>query len=355
MAEDSFQEKTEKATPRKRQKAREKGQAAKSVEITSVIVLLTGSVAMYIFGHYFYSNLLGIMRSSFTFNTVLDFDLSYCISFIGKVTIKFVFIILPLLGALFLAALAANFMQVGFLFSFGPIEPKLSKLSFIKGLKKLFSLRSFVELIKSILKLIIIGLVAYFVIAGQINHALTLQSADVAHIFVFILKVFFKIFIWVLLIMGALAALDYAFQKWLSEKDLKMTKQEVKEEAKQTEGDPQLKSKIRNIQYQTAKKRMMKEIPKADVVITNPTHLALALKYDPISMKAPKVVAKGAGSIAERIKKMAAMHNIPVVENRKLAQNLYKVVDVGEEIPSDMYKAVAELLAYIFKLKGKSI
>ncbi len=355
MAEDSFQEKTEKATPRKRQKAREKGQAAKSVEITSVIVLLTGSVAMYIFGHYFYSNLLGIMRSSFTFNTVLDFDLSYCISFIGKVTIKFVFIILPLLGALFLAALAANFMQVGFLFSLGPIEPKLSKLSFIKGLKKLFSLRSFVELIKSILKLIIIGLVAYFVIAGQINHALTLQSADVAHIFVFILKVFFKIFIWVLLIMGALAALDYAFQKWLSEKDLKMTKQEVKEEAKQTEGDPQLKSKIRNIQYQTAKKRMMKEIPKADVVITNPTHLALALKYDPISMKAPKVVAKGAGSIAERIKKMAAMHNIPVVENRKLAQNLYKVVDVGEEIPSDMYKAVAELLAYIFKLKGKSI
>ena len=355
MAEDSFQEKTEKATPRKRQKAREKGQAAKSVEITSVIVLLTGSVAMYIFGHYFYSNLLGIMRSSFTFNTVLDFDLSYCISFIGKVTIKFVFIILPLLGALFLAALAANFMQVGFLFSLGPIEPKLSKLSFIKGLKKLFSLRSFVELIKSILKLIIIGLVAYFVIAGQINHALTLQSADVAHIFVFILKVFFKIFIWVLLIMGALAALDYAFQKWLSEKDLKMTKQEVKEEAKQTEGDPQLKSKIRNIQYQTAKKRMMKEIPKADVVITNPTHLALALKYDPISMRAPKVVAKGAGSIAERIKKMAAMHNIPVVENRKLAQNLYKVVDVGEEIPSDMYKAVAELLAYIFKLKGKSI
>jgi flagellar biosynthetic protein FlhB len=168
------------------------------------------------------------------------------------------------------------------------------------------------------------------------------------------LRVIFKIFIWVILIMTVLAVLDYAFQKWQFEEQLKMTKQEVKEEHKQTEGDPQVKARIKSLQLQTARQRMMHQVPEADVVVTNPTHLALAIRYTPDVMNAPRVVAKGSGAVAHRIKDVAMGHGIPVVENKKLAQNLYKLVNIGEEIPVQHYQAVAELLAYVYKFKGKT-
>jgi flagellar biosynthetic protein FlhB len=196
------------------------------------------------------------------------------------------------------------------------------------------------ELFKSCAKLAIVGVIAYWTVRGEMERFLTLGGLDVSGIALYILKVILKIFLRVCVVMIFLAALDFAFQKWQFEEQLKMTKQEVKEEFKRSEGDPLIKS--------------MQEVPKADVVVTNPLHLALAVRYDSAAMNAPHVVAKGAEAIAERIKALAREHNIPIVENKELAQNLYKIVEIGDEIPSDLYQAVAEVLAYVYRIKGKA-
>lgn len=259
------------------------------------------------------------------------------------------------MGAVFVTALAAEMFQVGFEISTKAISFKLDRFNVINGFKRLLSLKSLIELLKSLIKLTVIGVVAYFVIKGQINELQLLYNSSILYIFTFLLKGIFKIFISILILMIIVAIMDYGYQRWQYEKDMRMTKQEVKEEYKETEGDPQVKSRIRSIQIQAARKRMMQQVPTADVVVTNPTHLAIAIKYDPITMAAPQVIAKGAGHIAERIKALAAEHRIPVVENKELARNLYKLIEVGEQIPSEFFRAVAELLAYVYKLKGKTI
>jgi flagellar biosynthesis protein FlhB len=295
------------------------------------------------------------LHENLSFKTIPHFDIEYCITLIHKNVSHFFSLILPVMGAVFVTAFAANMFQVGFEISTKAITPKLDKINIIKGFGRLFSLKSLMELIKSLLKLTVIGVVAYFVISGEMHELKKLHNAAVSYIFIFLLRGVFKIFIWVILIMIIVAIIDYSYQKWQFEKDLRMTKQEVKEEHKETEGDPQVKSRIRSIQIQAARKRMMQQIPTADVVVTNPTHLAIAIKYDPLAMAAPQVVAKGAGYVAERIKALASEHHIPVVENKELARNLYKLIEVGEQIPSEFFRAVAELLAYVYKLKGKTI
>ena len=355
MAEQGFQERTEKATPRKREQAREKGQVARSAEIPSVLVLLAGVLVIYFFGHYLYQGLAGVIRSALDFGQLPEFSTAVCLNFCSAVLLRFLLIMLPVMGAVFLAALAANLIQVGFHVSGEALMPKLDKLSVIKGLGRPVSMRSLVELVKSILKLAIICIVAYLAVKSETAGMLTLYDMSLNAIMAFILHAAFKLFLWVALIMALVAALDYGFQRWKFEQELKMTKQEVKEEAKQAEGDPQVKARIRSIQQQAARKRMMQALPQADVVVTNPTHLAVAIKYDPLTMGAPQVVAKGAGTVAARIRELAGGYGIPVVENKSLARNLYKTVEPGREIPSELYRAVAELLAYVYKLKGKSI
>ncbi len=174
-------------------------------------------------------------------------------------------------------------------------------------------------------------------------------------ILAYMMKVTYKIFIWVIIPMTVVALLDYMYQKWQFEEKLKMTKQEVKEEHKQAEGNPQVKQRIRALQFEAARKRMMAEVPKADVIVTNPTHLAVAIVYNPMAMRAPKVVAKGAGLIAAKIRELATEAQVPIIENKELARNLYKTVDIGKEIPGDLYRAVAEILAYVYRMKGKRI
>lgn len=355
MAEESGQEKTEKATSRKREKAREEGQVVKSQEIASVLVLLMGISVLYIFGYLFYPDLIEILRENLGLKTIPRFDRVYCLSLLNRNVFHFFALILPVMGAVFVTAFIANIFQVGFEISTKAITPKLDKVNIIKGFGRLFSLKSLMELFKSLLKLTVIGMVAYFVIEGEMQELQKLHNAAVNYIFIFLLKGIFKIFIWVILIMIVVAIMDYSYQKWQFEKDLRMTKQEVKEEYKETEGDPQVKSRIRSIQIQAARKRMMQQLPTADVVVTNPTHLAIAIKYDPLAMAAPQVVAKGAGHIAARIKAIASEHHIPVVENKDLARNLYRLIEVGEQIPSEFFRAVAELLAYVYKLKGKTV
>ena len=266
---------------------------------------------------------------------------------------QYIMTVIPLMVAVVLVAFLANVMQVGFMIAPEKLTPEMSKISPIKGFGRLFSKQSFMELFKSLAKLAIVGGVAYWTVLGEMDNLDVLGKMEVAGICLYILKVILKIVIRVSVIMIILAAIDYVFQKWQFEEQLKMTKQEVKEEHKQSEGDPQVKSRIRKLQMDAARKRMMQEVPKADVVVTNPVHLAVAVKYDNFAMNAPQVVAKGAELVAEKIKAVAGEHGVPIVENKELAQSLYKTVEVGEEVPSDFYQAIAEVLAYVYRLKGK--
>ncbi|MGD8524441.1 MAG: EscU/YscU/HrcU family type III secretion system export apparatus switch protein, partial [Desulfobacterales bacterium] len=229
---------------------------------------------------------------------------------------------------------------------------KFSKLNPISGMKKFVSLKSLVEVAKSILKLAFVGGIAYSVIVKDMKLFPSQIQKGVGEIFLFIAVLAFKIFLFVCLALIVLAVLDYVYQRWQYEQNMKMTKQEVKDERKQTEGDPKIKARIRSMQLEIAQRRMMESIPEADVVITNPTQLAVALKFDASDMIAPRVLAKGAGFIAERIKGIARAHDVPIVEDKPLAQAMYQMVEIGDYIPVELYQAVAEILAYVYRLKG---
>ena len=349
MADDNMQEKTEDATSRKLEKAREEGQVGKSIEIPAVFVLLAAVVSLNAFRIPIYNKLHDIMVLGLKFSDHTAFSKLTCLNLLYKFSEAFFLVLAPVLFAVFFMALATNFLQVGYFVSWKAIMPKFSKMDPIKGISQKLSVRSVVELVKSILKLAIISLIAYISIKGEMAHLKILYDQSVYKIFTYMLSISYKIFVRTLFVMIFLALLDFAFQKWKFAKDQMMTKQEIKDETKQTEGDPLVKSKIRQIQRETARKRMMSEVPNADVVITNPTHLAIAIRYDSLQDSAPMLIAKGAGMIAERIKEIASENKVPIVENKELARSIYKIVDIGEEIPSNFYQAIAEILAYIYK------
>ncbi|MBF0233330.1 MAG: flagellar biosynthesis protein FlhB [Desulfamplus sp.] len=348
-------EKTEDASSRKLSKAREQGQVAKSMEIPSVFVLLAGVIALRVFAPMIYKNCLAMLDHTLRFEKVPAMTDSDVISLFFRYSEIMFLMLIPILAAVSLAAFASTIFQVGFHISWEAIQPKLSKLNPISGLMQKFSSRSLVELVKSVFKLVIVFAVAWFAVKGEINDIIRLYDNSIPFILLYIMKLSFKIVIRVLLVMAILAILDYAYQKWQFLEDQKMTKQEVKDEFKQTEGDPQVKSKIRQIQAQAARQRMMADVPKADVVVTNPTRLAVAVQYDGKSMDAPMVIAKGAGAVAANIRRIAEESGVPLVENKELARNLYSMVDIGQAVPPDLFQAVAELLAYVYKLKGKSL
>jgi len=351
MAEENFAEKTEQPTPKKRQELREKGEVAKSRELPSVAVLLAALIALSFFGSYLYNHIQLIMKGAFSLPTMNDLEISEFLKFAQNIIGHFILAILPLFAAIYAAAILSNILQVGFIVSGESIMPKLSKIDPIKGFGRLFSKQSFMELFKSLLKLTIVGGVAFLTVKGEMKNFVLLGDMELNSIFVYILNIFIKIFVRCSLAMLVLVIIDYAFQRWEFENRIKMTKQEVKDEFKKSEGDPLIKSRIKRIQMEMARKRMMQAVPDADVVITNPTHLAVALKYDSSTMNAPKLLAKGAGKIAEKIRYLASEHKIPILENKELARNLYSLVEVGQEIPPNLYQTVAEILAYIYRLK----
>jgi flagellar biosynthetic protein FlhB len=355
MADDSMQEKTEPATEKKRREAREEGDVARSAEVPSVLVLLTGVIVVHVAGGFMYNNMIAVLRDCLSFDKIPVLNDAQGVSLMYRYSLDFFLTFSPVMAGVFIIALVSNIYMVGFQISWKAIGFKFGKIDPVQGLIKKFSLASFVELLKSIAKLSITGLLAWFAVRGEIKTIVTLHDSSVAMILLYMMKVVYKIFIWVILPMTAVAIADYYYQKWQFEEKLKMTKQEVKEERKQTDGNPQIKSRIRQLQIEAARKRMMAEVPKADVIVTNPTHIAVAISYKPGIMRAPKVVAKGAGTIAARIREIAAEADVPIVENKELARNLYKTVDIGKEIPGDMYRAVAEILAYVFRMKGKRI
>ncbi len=353
MSFGSDTEKTEQPTGKRLGEARNKGNVAFSADLNNAVILLFGFILWYALGVNTYNSLYNAMKASLvnlmckdvTPESVIDVMLSHVYMLIK--------ILSPFLGGLLLIGLAASYLQVGFMFNFGLLKPNLSKLNIISGLKNLFSFKSFAKLIFSILKLIMVGGVSFFYIRKEFSCIDIMDTIDLnlSAILVTNVKLMFGLALRVSAALFILAVVDCFYQKWQYKRNLRMTKQEVKEERKQMDGDPLIKSKIRSIQRQIAMKRMMSSIPKADVVITNPSHFAVVLKYDGSAMKAPMVVAKGVDLIAKRIKEIARRHKVPLVEDKPLAQTLYKTVEIGREIPQKLYYAVAKVLSYVYQLK----
>lgn len=352
MAEESFQEKTEKATPRKREEIRRKGEVAKTRELPSAAVLLSGVLVLAATGSWTYREVSETMRQMLSLSTITGVGTSDFLGLLEQSVWAFLLAVAPLFTAIVVTALLSNVVQVGFLLSLEVITPKISKIDPLKGFQRLVSKQSFMELVKALLKLLIIGSVAALSLHKELAGVADLGDLEAAALGGHVLACIFTILLKCALAMLILVAIDYAFQRWEFEKRNRMTKQEVKEELKKTEGDPLIKARVRSVQRELARSRMIQAVAKADVVITNPTHVAVALSYESPTMRAPRVVAKGAEKMAERIREAARHHGIPVVENRKLARMLYAMVDLGREIPGDLYQAVAEILAYVYRLKS---
>jgi flagellar biosynthesis protein FlhB len=351
MAENKDQEKTEPASEKKRSDARKKGQIAHSREIPSVLVLISSLSVFYFAGAWMFTQVSQVMRAVFgqmaTWTPAVE-DAHAMFWLLGQ---KVAFLLAPLLMVVVIAGLVGNVAQTGFLLVEEALVPKLEKLNPWTGIKRIFSVRGLVELIKSVFKLIIIGGVCYIIVKGEMGVIPSLVHQDVHLILAFLGRAALKIGFITCLVLIVLAALDLFFQLWKHERDLRMTKQEVKDELKQREGDPVVRSRIRAAQREMAMRRMMQAIPEATVVITNPTHFAVAIKFER-SMHAPMVVAKGADGIAARIRQIAEQSEVPIIEEKPLARQLYKDVEIGQYIPMELYQAVAEVLAYVYRLKG---
>jgi len=348
MADDL--EKTEEPTPKKLEEARKEGNVPKSMELNGFIILFLSAIILVFYIKYVTLNLENYFQ--------------YIASLIGvELTVKgfynlvlktlfYVFkIILPIMLIILIAGVVANVSQIGFLFTVKPLIPSFEKINPIKGLKRLFSVKTVVEGLKTVLKVSIAFAVGYYLFLGFLNEIPKLALMSVfEQIRWFSNKSVILIFS-MLGVFFVFAIIDLIYQRYSYKKSLRMSKQEIKDEFKQTEGNPEVKAKIRQLQREMAKKRMMSEIPKADVVITNPTHYAVAIRYDKEKEDAPRVLAKGVDNLALKIKEIAREYDIMIVENPPLARELYKSVEIGEIIPPKLYKAVAEVLAYVYKAK----
>ncbi|ADR18670.1 flagellar biosynthesis protein FlhB [Calditerrivibrio nitroreducens] len=351
---DNDSDRTEEATPRRKQKAIEEGNVPRSRELSTGITFLIAVLILY----FYIPSMVEEFKTDFIryfsmYNYRINKESAYLllievIKSMAKVT-------LPLLFVLVFVAILANIVQFGVVFSSKVLELKWDRLNPISGFGRLFSKKSLFELLKSILKISLIGFAAFLIIKSKIPTILTLADADAVSSIHFLGKLIYEVSFKLAIIIMVIALIDFLYQRWQYYEDLKMTKQEVKEEFKQMEGDPLIKQRIRSMQREMARKRMMEEVPKADVVITNPTHYAVAIKYDMAKDRAPKVVAKGQRLIALKIREIASKNNVLIHEDPPLARTLYSSVEIGEEIPENLYKAVAEILAMVYRLKNKAV
>ncbi|WP_442599515.1 flagellar biosynthesis protein FlhB [Neobacillus sp. D3-1R] len=346
-------EKTEKATPKKRQDARKKGQVAKSQDINTSVLLLAIFLFLWMAGKYLLGILLNLFRHSYQDYLLMDITEQNLSSFFTVILREMASFLGPILIIALVAAVAANYAQVGFLFSTEAIQMKLEKINPIQGFKKIFSLRSLVELIKSILKISFVGAIAFGILWNRLDEILVLSQKSIGTALATLGTITVQMGLFCSGGLLFLAILDYLYQKFDFEKNIRMSKQDIKDEYKNIEGDPLIKSKIKQRQREMAMRRMMQEVPKADVVITNPTHFAVALKYDEEKLDAPYVVAKGVDYVAQKIKLIAKENDVITVENRPLARALYSQTEIGDAIPEEFFKAVAELLAFVYRTKNK--
>ena len=346
-------EKTEKATPKKKQDSRKKGQVAKSQDVNTAIVLLAVFFLLFLLGGYMKNIVLEIYEIAFVQYIGMPLtEKSIQVIFIQMLELS-AQLLLPVMAAAVIGGVISNYVQVGFLYTTETLQFKLSKINPIQGFKRIFSWRAIVEFLKSILKIALVGILVYLVIRSRIEEILILSQKSIGAALATLADIVVKVGLLATLLLLLLGILDYFYQKYDHEKNLRMSKQDIKDEYKNIEGDPLIKSKIKQRQREMAMQRMMAEVPNADVVITNPTHYAIAIKYDESKMDAPFVVAKGVDFVAQKIKFVAKENDVVMVENRPLARALYDQTEIGQGIPEDFFKAVAEILAFVYKSKGK--
>lgn len=347
-------EKTEKATPKKRQDSRKKGQVLKSPDVTSAIVLLAVFLFLFFSAGFMRERLFTFFYQTFNRYILIDtFSVDMIMQIYSDVLLEAGLLVLPIMLISVVAGIAGNVFQFGLLFTTEPLKLDLKKLDPIKGLKRIFSVKAIIELIKSVLKISLIGSVTFVILWMNLEEVLSLSFKspwDTLSTIAFLTAMMGIAASFVLLFVSIL---DYFYQRYDYEKNLKMSKQDIKDEYKNSEGDPIVKSRIKQRQREMAMRRMMQEVPKADVVITNPTHYAIALKYEDGEMDAPIVIAKGADFIAQKIKLIAKENEIVMVENRDLARGMYGQVEIGDRIPDEFFRAVAEILAYVYRVKRK--
>ncbi len=346
------EERTEPATPRKRRKEREEGRVAKSQDLGAATIIMTGLLGLLVFGPFLFSRVMAFTTDIIALMGGESIHRAGWLYMIRNDTvITMLAPWLPIGLAAAISALIVTVSQVGFVVTPKPLTPKMDRLNPISGLKKVLSLRSLVELVKGLMKAALLGFVIYYSLRNETPELVSAirfpLEAGVSRLLWKLLTLSFRL-AFLLLVLGIF---DYVYQRWEFERSIKMSKQEIKEEYKQMEGDPQIKSKIRQKQRELARSRMMSSVPKADVVITNPVRLAVALKYDREAMEAPVVTAKGSGHLARKIRKIAEESGVPVVENRPLARSLYEIMEIGEEVPEEFYMAVAEVLAFVYSLR----
>ena len=351
MPQDSDAEKTEAATPRKLEQAREEGKVPQSRELSTFALLMAAVLCFAMIGSYFVQSVIRVIRGSLTLDAQVAFDISQITIRLGGVAQEMLLLLLSLIGIMWLVALATPMALSGINLSTKGLMPDFSRLNPISGFGRMFSLNSLIELIKSILKSLVIGGIAIWLIIRELDEFMSLSVQPLERA----VQMAGSLILFCFFVIGGstilLVILDVPFQLWNYHKQLRMTKEEVKREMKESDGDPMVKGRIRRLQQEAARKRMMAEVPDASVVVTNPQHYAVALKYDPDSMRAPKVVAKGIGLIAARIREIAEEHRIPIFEAPPLARALYRHADLEAEIPGPLYSAVAEILAYLYQLK----
>ncbi len=348
-------DKTEKPTAKKRKKARKEGQVAKSPEVSTAFLLIAVFFAFKLLFPSIIKSALIIYTEAF--NEIRYYDKVYEVNELKENTkyIMFMFFsaVGPILGVSFLVSFISNYIQVGWHPTTKPLKPKFSKLNPIKGVKKIISFAAVMNLFKSIGKLAVIGFTSYIIIKDKIPSLINLFAFELIDGTIFVGKLIIDLGIGIGFLFLAIALIDYIYQKLKLTKDLKMSKQEIKEEYKSVEGNPLIKGKIKQKMLEASMRRMMDDVPTADVIITNPTHYAVAIKYDPNGKDAPQVVAKGKDHLAKKIRELGKESNIEIVENKILARTLYATVDIGKEIPEELYQSVAEVLAYVYKLKNK--
>ncbi len=351
MPDDSG-EKTEEPTPHKLREAREKGQVAKSKDLTTAVLLMVSFFALKASCYHIWENIVQMVQMSFDFiGTELTPSVAgYVLEMVMK---TFLISMMPLFIANIITVLVMELFQTGFLFSFGPLEPKLEKLNPIEGFKKFFKLKQYVELLKSVVKMTVVILLVWNALLDQVEMVLLSQQMTLLQIMAFTGSIVMKVVVRVGIFYLIIALLDYLYQHYEHMKGLKMSKKEIKDEYKRLEGDPIIKRRQREAQRQMAQGRQMGAVPEADVVVTNPIHVAIALQYRHNKMKAPKVVAKGKRLVAAEIRRIAELNFIPIVENPPLARGLYDVAEVGSTIPPTYYRAVAQILAFVYNLKKK--
>jgi flagellar biosynthetic protein FlhB len=350
MAEQTGGEKTLPASPHKRQKARDEGRVPRSQDLSSAFALLAALLALRYLGPDIFNRQVAMLAHYIGQAAQLSVGIPESRPFTIEGLLIFAMIVGPIILILMVAGLAVSILQVGFMFSGKPLAPRLEKLNPITGLSNMFNIRSLVELIKSVLKVFLCGYIVWVTLRGKMDDVIALMELTPEGLTPVVGAMAFTLWWRITLAMLVLGLLDYGFQRWQYERDLMMTMQEAREEMREFEGDPRIRQRVRQIQRQLAMQRMMKDVPKADVIITNPTEFAVALRYDPVSMAVPIVVAKGARLLAQRIRDIAVANDVPIIQKPELARTIYRTIDIGQPIPEDLFRTVAEVLAYVYQI-----